>query len=68
MIRAKCKCQRETYLSNYKLKLIESILLYREYFGKCICGELILFEDWNESDQIYLDCPDLLLYLGLEND
>ncbi|MBP1920906.1 hypothetical protein J2Z34_003426 [Youngiibacter multivorans] len=63
MIKAKCICHKETNLSSYKLILIDNILLYREYYGKCTCGNNVLFEDWNESDQIYLDCPELLKYL-----
>lgn len=63
MIIANCKCQNRINLSRYKLILIDNILLYREYYGTCVCGENILFEDWDELDQIYLDCPDLLLYI-----
>lgn len=63
MIKANCYCGRYVYLKTYTFVKHDELLLYRLYSGICYCGQHIEKEDWNEVDQIYLDCPELMGYL-----
>jgi hypothetical protein len=63
MTNAHCTCGNNVKLQMYKLIKHDALLLYRLYFGNCICGEFVEKEEWNEFDQVYLDCPELMEFL-----